>query len=90
MTTDEPIYIYERTGFSFKVYRNRIEIVDKSAFGAVFTGGKKETILLRAVTNVTIEGLTKKLKVTTNDEKKHEFNLGVKSEEAKQAIVSVL
>jgi hypothetical protein len=90
VTADEPIFVYERTGLSFKVYRNRIDVLDKSGFGAYWTGGKQQTILLRNVTDVTVQGLTKKLRITTNDGKSHEFQLATKGDEARQAIVSVL
>lgn len=86
----EPTYTYSRVGFSFTVYANRIDIVDKSAFGAFFTGGKKETILLRNITSVDVKGMTRKLTITTSDNKAREFNLGGKSEQARQAIVALL
>lgn len=86
----DPVFKYERTGFSFHVYPNRIDIVDKSAFGAVFTGGKRETILLRNVTGVSVAGATRKLKISTSDGKSQDFNLGPKSEDARQAIVELL
>jgi hypothetical protein len=88
--TEEPIFTYQRTGFSLKVYRNRIEISDKSAFGAVFTGGKQQSILLRNVTDVAVKGAARKLYITTSDNKTHDFILGTKGEEARQAILSVL
>lgn len=86
----EPIYTYSRTGFSFTVYTNRIDIVDTSGFGAALTGGKKETILFRTITAVDVKGMTRKLHITTADGKTREFNLGGKSEEARQAIVALL
>lgn len=90
MSTDEPAFTYTRIGFEFRVYHNRIDILDKSGFGAKLSGGKRETILLRNVTDVTVKGLTKKLSITTSDAKTHEFNLGPKSDEARQAILSAL
>lgn len=90
MSNEEPIFIYERTGFSLKVYKNRIDISDKSGFGAALTGGKQQSILMRNITDVTIKGITRKLHITTSDNKTHEFVLGTKSEEARQAILSVL
>jgi hypothetical protein len=86
----ETIFHYGRVGFTFDVYSNRIEITDKSGFGAMFTGGKKETILLKTVTAIDVKGATRKLHVTTADGKVREYNLGNRSEEARQAIVALL
>jgi hypothetical protein len=76
----EPAFTYERTGFRFTVYPNRIEVEDRA----------KETILLRNVTDVSVGGLLRQLRVTTNDRKQREFNLGPKAEEARQAIAAML
>lgn len=84
-----PLYTYTRTGFEFRVYPNRIEVVDKSAFGAAFTGGARETILLRSVTDVGVDGLTH-LTVTTQDGKRRKYLLGKDREDARQAIVAAL
>lgn len=90
MSNEEPIFTYARTGFSLKVYRNRIDISDKSGFGSVFTGGKQQSILLRNVTDVAVKGAARKLHITTSDTTTHEFILGTKSDEARLAILSVL
>jgi len=87
---EEPLFRYHRVGFTFSVYRNRIDVVDKSGMFGMLGAGKNETILLRSVTDVTIEGAARKLKITTSDGRKREFILGPKGKEARETILSLL
>ena len=85
----EPVFTYTRTGYSFTVYPNRIETHDTSGFGA-FTGGKRESYPIKNISDVTISGVLRKLKITMNNGKAQEFMLGTESEEARQAILPLL
>lgn len=86
MSNEEPLFIHERYGFSFKVYRNRIDIVERQ-----FIGTKKTTThLLRQVASVEVKPIGGKLILVLTDNKKHEYIIGTQADEARQAIVSVL
>lgn len=83
-TPDEPTFTYERYGFSFKVYRNRVEVAERQFFGNM----KPTTILLRSVTGV--EATSAKIIIRTSDGKKYEYILGTKTEAGRQALVALL
>jgi hypothetical protein len=84
-TPTDALFHHERRGFSLTVYPNRIDTMTK----AVLTT-KRETILLRNVTNVEINGLVKKLHITTNDGTTRAYFVGPDPEPARQAILSAL
>lgn len=79
-----PAFSYSRFGFALDVYPNRIEVVSGTWIK------KREAILLRNVTDVQVAGVTRKLTVVTNDGKKHEFNVGTKSEDARATIAGLI
>jgi hypothetical protein len=87
--TPEPIFRYHRTGFTFEVYPNRIEVTEKKGLSA-FTGGNKHSILARTITGVEMKGITRKLSITTNDGKRTEYQLGTEGEAAREAVLSIL
>lgn len=90
MTTDaEPLFRYHRTGFTFEVWPNRVEITEKKGLSA-FTGGNKHSILARTITGVEIKGITRKLSISTNDGKRNEYQLGTDGEKAREAVLSIL
>ena len=82
---DEPAFTCERTGFKFKVFANRIDVEERQLFGA-----KKETILLRNVTDVSVNAIGGKLKIMTTDGKAREWVIGTKADEARNAIAQSL
>jgi hypothetical protein len=73
---------------TFTLYPNRIEVTEGLTRGAL--GGKRETILLRSVTDVSVRGMVKKLYIAANDGRRREFQLGHENERARSAILSVL
>lgn len=81
---EAPLFHYTRTGFTFSVYQNRIEITK----GAILP--HPEVIPIRSISSVETKGLTRKLCINTNDGKKHEFQLGLDNENARQSILSLL
>lgn len=78
--SDESIYEYFRDGFSFEVFRDRIDITVKK---------KHQTIPVSSVSEVTVVGRTKVLKITTTDGKEYQYQMGRMGEEARGAIASV-
>jgi hypothetical protein len=84
-----PLFRYARAGFSFEVYPNRVEVLDKSGLTGRFAP-KRETIPARTIAGVDVKGITRKLTITTNDGRAHEFNLGGQHEDARQAILGTL
>ncbi len=85
MPADEPVFEYSRTGFSFKVFANRID-VEKQAI----LGKKKETILLRNVSSIEVKKATGKIVIKTNDKETKEYIIGIKVEDAHSAILPLL
>jgi hypothetical protein len=85
-----PLFRYSRSGFTFEVYANRIEITDTSGFGSKMSGGKQQVIPIRSVSSVTVEGMARRLFITTNDGRRQEFNLGGDAAKARQAIMGLL
>ena len=82
----KPVFTYNRFGFFFSVYENRIEI-HEGVYNAL---AKKTSILLKNVSSVTVVGLTRKLEIKTNDGKTFTYNVGTQSEDAKNAISNLL
>ena len=76
---DDLIYEYTRDGFTFEVFRDRIDVTVKK---------KHQTIPINSVAEVTVVGRLKVLKITTNDGKEHQFQMGRSGEEARGAISS--
>lgn len=87
---DEPIFTYSRPGFTFTVIGNRIDIVEKSGCLGFLSGGKRQSFVGRNIASVTVEGMTRKLKITTNDGKASLFNLGAQAEQARQAVLQIM
>lgn len=84
-----PLFRYTRAGFTFEVYPNRVEVLDKSGLmGRV--SPKRETIPVRTIAGVDVKGMTRKLTITTNDGTAHTYNLGGQHEDARQAILGTL
>jgi hypothetical protein len=81
----ETLFHYDRTGFTFDVFPNRIEVAEKGLFKT-----NKTTILIKTITNVEIVGITKKLKITTQDKKTHEFQIGTNAPAARDTILAQL
>lgn len=85
MTSNDPLWQEKRPGFSFVVWSNRIEVQD----GLFSFTAKKMALLLRSVTDVSVVGLTRKLQVTMQDGKTHQFVLS-KPDDARSTILSAL
>lgn len=85
-TQQEYVYKYERKGFEFTIYKNRIDIVD----GIWKTLAKKTTILLKNVASVEIKGLTRKLYIKTNDNKTFEYIVGLEGQTIVDTLNSLL
>lgn len=88
MTTD-PDLLYERVVTKYnliRVYRNRVLISEGTFFA------HEETILMRSITAVTLDGPAKFLKITTQDGKIRapRFLAGKIAEEAQRAILNAL
>jgi hypothetical protein len=86
MTDTAPLFEEKRFGFRFTVYPNRIE-TQEGTFGRV---AKNETLLLKTVTAVEVVGMSRKLRLTTQDGRVREYNLGTHGEQARQTIVGLL
>lgn len=86
MADESPVFSYARTGFKLDVYPNRVEVEEKAGL----LRHKRHTIPIRSISNVSVEGITRKLRITTNDGKTQDFNLANKAEEARQAILTHL
>ncbi len=79
--SDELIYEYSRDGFSLEVFRDRIDVMVKK---------KHQTIPVSSVSEVTVVGRTKVLKISTTDGKEYQYHqMGRMGEEARGAIASV-
>ena len=90
MPNESPVFQYSRYGFRFFVYPNRVEVDTRRGCLGIRTGGKHETILSRTISSVSVQGVSQQLRITTSDGKKHDFNVGAKGDQARQAILSVL
>lgn len=81
---ETPLYTYGRFGFSLRLYPNRIEVAE-GPFGM-----KRETVLLRSVTDVSAIGFTGRLSVTTADGRARNWRVGWQAERARAAILAAL
>jgi hypothetical protein len=81
---EEWVFQYERFGFKFTLYKNRIEVRERGMLA-----WKSDTLLLRSITAVEV-GLGGKLRLTLADGKKREYVLGLKAEEGRQALLALL
>lgn len=88
MTESEPLFTYHRAGLNFEVWPNRIEVQERGGFLGM--GGKKTVILLRNVSDVKVEGMTKQVTIATNDGNKRKWQLGSDGPKAVDTIVSLL
>jgi predicted transport protein len=79
----EPLFEYKRVGFSLAVFANRIDVTRGTWFK------KRESLLLRNVTDVTLTG-SGRLEITTSDGKKHKYTTGLGGQDARQAILNSL
>lgn len=82
----ESLFTHEHPAFKFEVFPNRIEVEE----GLRGLPKKKRTIPLRNIADVSVVGWTRKLRITTSDGKKHEYNLGLDSEPARDVINDAL
>lgn len=80
----DPLFSYERFGFSFQLFDDRIETATRQFLGTT----KADTLLLRQVSSVQTK--PGKLILTLNDGSAREFVLGRQTDEAKRAILARL
>jgi len=80
----EPRVLSSLPGIKLTLYPNRVEIEQ----GMLLTK-KRETILLRSVTDVSVPALQNRLTITTSDGKKHTYNC-MNAKAAKEAIIANL
>lgn len=85
MAANDPVFEYSRAGFKFQVFTNRIDIEQQAILGK-----KKESILLRNVSSVEVKKATGKIVLKTNDKSQKEYIIGLKVEEAYNAIMPLL
>ena len=79
VSDDDLMYEYNRDGLIFEVFRDRIDVTQKK---------KHQTIPMSSVSEVTVVGRLKVLKITTTDGKEYQYQLGRSGEEARGAIAS--
>lgn len=80
----DPTYQYQRFGFTFVVYSNRIDISERQLLGT-----KTSTILARQIASVEI-AIGGKLTITLTDATRRTYALGTSAEEAQRAILAIL
>lgn len=91
MTDKEPDLIYERSfkpNGEIKIYKNRIYLHTKKGLFS----DSKETILLKTVTAIDLDGMLKRLKIRTASGKvyEHPHAVGKTAEEIQQVILGLL
>ena len=79
---EEYLFHYERFGFKFTVWRNRIEIQERRLIA-----WRSDTLLMRNISNVGVR-LGGKLQLTLSDGKTREYVLGAEAEGARVTIIA--
>ncbi len=87
MTNNEPVFTYERTGFKFWVYPNRIDVTENKGF---FQKPQTTSIAIKNISDVQKDGIAGHIKLKTNDGKEHRYLIGPKADDARAAIAALL
>lgn len=89
MTTDEPVYQRDfKPNGEIKIYKNRVYIKTKKGL----FGYKEDTILMRSISAVDLDGVIKRLKIKTTGGQvyEHPHAVGKTAEEIQQVILGLL
>lgn len=69
MSDQKPVYEEKRVGFRLTVWPNRVETSEGTLIP------KLNTYPLKSITGITVAGMTRRLQITTQDGKAHQYQL---------------
>lgn len=67
---ENPIYKYELASFKIEVFTNRVVVYTPGTFNVI----NEKIIPIRSITNIRLQGLTKKVEIDTMDGKTHQLS----------------
>lgn len=83
----EKIYEYKRFGFSLTIYPGTLSVIDQSGGLKKYIAPNQTDILLKNITGVYLNGITKKLRLSLNDGSFREFPVyGKESEKVREIL----